>query len=73
MTKYKVIKEKIINENGEKYISYGIAAYENKREVARISDITPSRSELVRLVGKCNKNQAELVHLHDIIEDFLLQ
>ena len=66
----------------EKYtqgrISYGIAAYSCAEEdgtatiVASAHDITPNKENITKLVDDCNRLKLSVVHLPDVVEDFLL-
>ena len=58
---------------------YGIGAYrydeKAKTYVAliEIHDITEDKNRLFELVQNCNKYELSLVHIHDIVEDFLYE
>lgn len=58
-------------------ISYGIAVYADAdidgstTIVARVCDITSDKIKLLNLVNKCNCMKLSLLHLDDVIEDFL--
>ena len=60
-------------------ISYGIVAYSNANEdgsktiVASVSDITSDKAGLNELVDDCNRLELSVIHLNDVVEDFLLQ
>ena len=72
---YEVIEEK--NSFGLGITSYGIACYaENEDEgttamVASIKDITFDKTAISSLVNQCNISQLSLIHLNEIIDDFL--
>lgn len=57
--------------------AFGIAAYADADEdgtttvVAAVHDITSDRKRLERLVEVCNRERLSLVHLYDVVEDFL--
>ncbi|MBE5040484.1 DUF6514 family protein [Ructibacterium gallinarum] len=54
------------------YTSYGLDAYdENDTLVRRIVDVSPNEQTVSGLVALCNKFQVSLIHIDDIIEDFL--
>ena len=63
----------------EHRISYGIAAYANMSEdgtatiVASVRDISSDKHQVEELVNLCNHLQLSLLHLDDVIEDFLSQ
>ena len=58
-------------------ISYGIAAYSNSEIdgtatiIASIHDISEDKEKLSRLVQTCNCLELSVIHLRDVIEDFL--
>lgn len=74
---YGIVEEHWILNGGER-ISYGIAAYANAEldgtatVIASVSDITPNRQRLIDLVSRCNLLELSLIHLNDVIEDFLV-
>ena len=57
--------------------SYEIAAYADVDEegtatiVASVHDITSDKHKLAELVRKCNQLGLSVVHLNDVVEDFL--
>lgn len=65
------------NLNGHKRISYGIAVYADAdidgtvTVIATVNDITSDKQKLEELVQKCNCLELSLIHLNDVIEDFL--
>ena len=71
------IVEEMYTLGDESRISYGIVAYSNADEdktatiVASIHDITNDKKRLAELVLLCNKLQLSVIHMNDIVEDFL--
>ena len=61
----------------ESRVSYGIVAYADAKEdgsatiVAAVHDVTADRQALSELVALCNRLELSLLHLDDVIEDFL--
>lgn len=59
-------------------ISYGIAAYSNTESdgtstvVASVHDITDEKERLEELVDRCNRLKLSVIHLLDVVEDFLV-
>ena len=57
--------------------AFGIAAYADADEdgtatvVAALHDVTSDREKLESLVAICNREGLSLVHLYDVVEDFL--
>ena len=58
-------------ENGETKVWNGVAAYDGKRLIAAIPDLTPDFAEAERLAAELNRFGASLLHFHDIIEDYI--
>lgn len=57
--------------HGDDRVVYGIGAFFEATELLSIQDITTDRARLAVLVQKCNSSELSLIHLHDVIEDFL--
>ncbi|MBO5024251.1 MAG: hypothetical protein J6D11_08100 [Clostridia bacterium] len=51
---------------------YGIAAESAGKILERICDVTTDFDEITKLVEKCNKYKLSLVHMKDVVEDFIL-
>ena len=73
MIKYKVVKERLKNEDGKKYTAYGIKTLENGREIGRVSDIGCTYIPVRKLCVQCNRLHLSPVHLHDVAEDFAIK
>ena len=64
--------------DGKTYTSYGIAAYAQAElnapamVIASINNITTDRKKLMELVQNCNLQKLSLIHLDDVVEDFLI-
>lgn len=62
-----------IVENSDSF-TFGIAAYDTsspKNVIAHINDITCDKPSLEQLIDLCNRENLSLIHLNDIIDDFL--
>ena len=74
---YSLIEEKY-NFDGDSRISYGIAAYSNAEIdssatiVASVHDITSDKERLSKFIKDCNDLHLSIVHLYDVVEDFLV-
>lgn len=59
------------------YVSCGLAAYADRTHdenpVAVIHDVTTDLQALTCLTEKCNRLHLSVLHMHDIIEDFLAE
>lgn len=71
------VTEEIYSLGADSRISYGIAAYANAEEdgtaivLRSIHDITSDREKLQALVKACNLSKLSVIHLRDVIDDFL--
>ena len=76
MITYTLIEEEFISYNIT-YTSYGINVCEDLNGcgetsvVASIHDITTDKLKLSKLISSCNRLKLSVIHLSDIIEDFL--
>ena len=58
-------------------ISYGIAAYADSKDgstatiIDVIRDITSDKQALLALITSCNQLNLSLIHLREVIDDFL--
>lgn len=60
--------------NNKNYLSFGISARNEKNEIIKeINDISIDETKMKRLIANCNKLKLSIVHINDIIEDFLNQ
>ena len=75
MTCYKLRRDKLFCEDAGNYISYGMDIYNSKTEklIRSIKDICLKKEHLETLICKCNKLQPDIIHIDDIIEDFLTE
>ncbi len=72
---YDIIDE-TYSDQDDTYASYGIVAYTAENQplptvVAMVHHITFNRKRLSQLVSLCNQGQLSLLHLEDVIDDFL--
>lgn len=56
---------------GIAYTTYGIGALKNGILQKHIPDVSTSFNEIKDLVLTCNENDLSLIHLDDVIEDFI--
>ena len=63
----------------ESRVSYGIAAFTDANTdgtatiIYSIHDITSNKKRLSQLVDDCNRLKLSIVHLSDVVKDFLLK
>ena len=73
---YGISEEKYALGN-ESRTSYGIVAYADSEKngtasiVASVNDITDDKDKLSAFADACNRCELSLVHLPDVVEDFL--
>lgn len=74
---YALVEEKYESENNDNRISYGIVACSNVGTdgtatiVASVLDITNDKRRICALIKCCNDLNLSLIHLNDVVEDFL--
>lgn len=75
MTCYKLRRDKLCCEDAGNYISYGMDIYNTQTQklIRSIKDICLKKEHLETLICKCNKLQPDIIHIDDIIEDFLTE
>ena len=68
---YKVIKENLQNCEFGSYVAYGIAVCLKSTNIIliSISDVFLEKERAKKLVELCNKNNFELIHLKEVVED----
>lgn len=73
MFTYKVVKEEMWHPETGKYNSFGIRVYGAGKEIEimTIKDIFTDRSEADRFVSLLNINKVSIIHIWDVIEDYL--
>jgi hypothetical protein len=74
---YALVEEKYEGENNDNRISYGIVACSNIETdgtstiVASVRDITNDKKRICALIKRCNNLNLSVIHLNDVVEDFL--
>lgn len=72
MLYYSVRCDRLENEDIGQYTSYGIDILKDCKPIRIIKDVSPNKKKLQKLVFLLNKLQPDLLHIDDIIEDFLV-
>lgn len=71
------VTEEVYSLSGNSRRSYGIAVYSNSEidgtatVLTSVNDISSDREKLEELVEICNRAELSLIHLNDVINDFL--
>lgn len=71
------VTEEVYSLGGNSRKAYGIAAYSNSEidgtatVLTSVNDISSDREKLEELVQICNRSELSLIHLKDVINDYL--
>lgn len=73
MVTYKLRKDNLFQKDIGNYSSYGIDAVDEMSglSIRSISDISTEKESLKNLIFLCNKLHLDIIHLDDVVEDFL--
>ncbi|MBQ8764507.1 MAG: hypothetical protein IJZ12_01110 [Clostridia bacterium] len=71
MIVYCVRRDQLRDEDIGRYISFGIDILKDGKPLRVIKDVSPNEKELRKLVSLLNKLQPSLIHIDDIIDDFI--
>ena len=73
MNCYRLRSDKLFNEDTGNYTTYGIDVFDSQSDMLlrSVSDISLEKSAVQLLVSQCNKLCLDIIHLDDVIEDFL--
>ncbi len=61
----------VADENGKNHLTYGIDVFHNNRTALSIPDISTEKTRMEELVKLINEHNLSIIHIYDIIEDFL--
>jgi hypothetical protein len=68
---YTVIEETMLTDESREYLAYGVRASLGDTEIATVSDVTTDGVSLTALVKLCNEEALDIIHMEDVIQDFL--
>ena len=71
MYQYLVVEETLFHNDIGTYVSYGIIALTEDKEIVRISDISTNKTMVESMAKSYNDLQLNPIHLYDVIEDAL--
>ena len=71
MIRYRMRKDKLVSEDGVKYIAYGVDAYSWFIKVKSIKDISLNKNQLARQIKTWNRCRISLVHLGQVVASFV--
>ncbi len=73
MTFYQLRKDILYQQDAGDYTSYGIDAFNSQSNVLirSIPDISLEKELLKNLISLCNDLQLDIIHLDDVVDDFL--
>lgn len=63
---YELVETEITIEN-RTYATFGMSC-----DGIVIEDISTDREEVKRLIKECNKEDLDMLHLHEVVENFLI-
>lgn len=72
MISYCVRRDLLNDEDIGQYISFGINIVKDSEPIRVIKDVSPNEKKLRELVSLLNRLQPDLIHIDDIIEDFIV-
>lgn len=68
---YRVFSQRCRTSDGIRYTGWGIEGRGEGEEALRLEDVTEDKQFALLLAAALNREQAEPVHVFDIISDFL--
>ena len=73
MTFYQLRKDILYQQDAGDYTSYGIDVFNSQSNVLirSIPDISLEKGLLKNLISLCNDLQLDIIHLDDVVDDFL--
>ena len=71
MIRYKMRKDRLVSEDGVKYIAYGVDAYEGLRKVKSIKDIALDKKQMAKQIKVWNRCHIGLNHLEQVVQSFV--
>ena len=73
MLTYKLRKDNLFHQDIGNYTSYGIDVVDEMSglSIYFILDISTEKKPLENLISLCNKLRLDIIHLNDVVEDFL--
>ena len=72
MSKYKLIKEHITHLDLGTYTTYGIAVFDGKVLIRKISDVSTKKHRVRKLCRLCNRLKLDLEHISDVVLDLIV-
>lgn len=71
MMRYRMRKDRLVSEDGVKYIAYGVDAYSWLKKVKSIKDISLDKKQLARQIKVWNRCHIRLAHLEQVVASFV--
>lgn len=71
MMQCRMRKDRLISEDGIKYIAYGVDAYSGFIKVKSIKDISLDKKQLARQIKVWNRCRIRLEHLEQVVASFV--
>ena len=70
--KYDYVEEHLTREETGSYTAYAVVVEQDGVRVEYISDAFSDRAQAARFIDLCNELQPTLIHMRELIEDFLV-
>ena len=71
MIRYRMRKDRLVSEDGVKYIAYGVDAYVGLKKMKSIKDISLDKKQLARQIKTWNRCRISLEHLEQVVASFV--
>lgn len=71
MVRYRMRKDRLVSEDGIKYIAYGVDARDGLRKVKIIKDISLDKKQLAKQIKIWNRCHISLAHLEKVVASFV--
>ena len=68
---FKIAKQRLKSNELGTYVTYGIRIYQNGILIRQIPDVSPQKKHVMTLIRRCNQEQPDLIHVNDVVADFL--
>ncbi len=71
MVWYKMRKDKLVSEEGIRYVGYGVEAFSGLRRVKSIKDVSLEKGRLKKKIKEWNQCHIKLKHLDKVVEAYV--
>ena len=71
--RYVPVRETLVTEDNDKYVTYGLSVRTVEDEIAFVSDVSTEFEEISKLADLCTEQELDPIHIGDVIEDLLAE